>query len=213
MHLILGLIGYYSEEDGEKYGYLIEEKNNRTVLTQDYLKSYFIENGYDESLFNNINLFCDNKNLKKCNIIADEDEIKKISVFTANNKSKKELVTFFEVHGTKFLIKPKEEEKDTLSNNELTELNRKSIELFQDEDFKRLLHIYKNKPDLLKTFYQYISSGDIIENTPTEEINVDTNFQVIKDMNLDFEESKIREALIKTGNHLNLSLRFLLFNS
>jgi hypothetical protein len=211
MSFTLILVGYYSEIDNEKYYYSINENISDLEISQEILKNYFLNLSYNETLFHHINFFCENKNLKKCNIKLNEGENKKIHVFTANMEAKHDLIVLFQLHGDRVMIKSKEEIMPELSEDELNMINKKSIILFQDEDFKKLVQIYKNKPEIFKIFYQYISSGNIIENSKTN-IDISENLKIIQELDLNFTDENITEALTKTGNHLNLSLRYLLFN-
>jgi len=228
MSITLLLVGYQNKN--------ITYTFTETVITHTNLKLLLISKGFNKELFNSINFFCDNKNIKKCNIELNSDKI--IKIFTANNKTKEELITFFEFYGQIVNIQPVNEtivnetivnkttvnettvnettvnkySETKLDDTKLNEINQKSILLFQDEDFKTLIRIYKNKPELLKIFYQYISAGDIIENDYSTEIDISTNLKVIQDFGLNLSDEIISNALYKTGNHLNLTLRYLLFN-
>ena len=112
------------------------------------------------------------------------------------------------------------DDDDNESNDELdldfTKINNEAKLLFDNKDFVFLLKTYLNKPELFKTFYKYISSGNILINSKEnskeiscEDLNI--NVQLILNLNLGFSQNEIENALKYTGNHLNLSIRYLLF--
>ena len=43
-------------------------------------------------------------------------------------------------------------------------------------------------------------------------VNSEESYEFIKNLNLGFNDQDISDALNKTNNHLNLSIRYLLFN-
>jgi hypothetical protein len=95
----------------------------------------------------------------------------------------------------------------------IDDVNQKTIKLFEEPDFVKLFQIYLHKPVLFKKFYMYISNGNIPNNLEmTNNSNNNEATQLfIKNLNLGFTDEQITEALIKTNNHLNFSIRYLLF--
>ena len=90
---------------------------------------------------------------------------------------------------------------------------KQHLELFKDQDFIALLRIYKNREELFNDFYKYINSSQIIKFTKLEnEVDLSDNINFIKELNLNFQEEQIVDALKNTGNHLNLAIRCLLHN-
>ena len=106
------------------------------------------------------------------------------------------------------------EESD--NNNEeydFFEINEETIKTFNDPDFIFLIKIYLNKPLIFKKFFKYISSGNILINQKIKKIDeslLDKSIEFIKCLNLGLEDDVIVNALNKTNNHLNLSIRYLL---
>jgi len=91
---------------------------------------------------------------------------------------------------------------------------KQNLDLLKDNDFITLLRIYKTRGDLFNDFYKYINSSQIIKfNKLENNIDYNENLNLIKELNLDFKENDIIEALKKTGNHVNLSIRYLLYNN
>jgi len=107
-----------------------------------------------------------------------------------------------------------DEVDDQSDEVDFTAINKEATELFKDTDFIFLLKTYIYKPNLFKVFYKYISSGNIIINKKsTENTNIEylNSLQTIKNLGLGFTDDQINEALSKTNNHINLSMRYLLF--
>lgn len=105
------------------------------------------------------------------------------------------------------------EQKTLPDSINVDEVNQETIKLFEDTDFVKLFQIYLHKPVLFKKFYMYISNGNIpndLEMTNNSNNN-ETNQLFIKNLNLGFTDEQINEALVKTNNHLNFSIRYLLY--
>jgi len=83
--------------------------------------------------------------------------------------------------------------------------------LIDDEDFIHLLKIYRNKPEIFKTFYKFISSSSILNTKTNMDVDYEENLNKIKNLNLDIDDNLIIKALQITNNHLNLALRYLMF--
>jgi len=89
---------------------------------------------------------------------------------------------------------------------------KQNLDIFKDEDFLTLIKIYKNRGYLFNDFYKYINSAEIINfNKTINESELTDNINFIKNLNLNFSDESIKNALEKTGNHINLALRYLLF--
>jgi len=110
-----------------------------------------------------------------------------------------------------------DDDSDEESDNDTIHDIKQNLELFKDDDFLTLIRIYKNRGYLFNDFYKYINSSEIIKinikNEDNKEINYIENLNFIKELNLNFQEDKILEALQKTNNHINLAIRYLLYNS
>jgi hypothetical protein len=103
-------------------------------------------------------------------------------------------------------------ESDTEDYN-FFDINEETIKTFDDPDFIFLIKIYLNKPTIFKKFFKYISSGNILINQKHKEIDeseLNKSLEFIKSLNLGLEDEVIINALNKTNNHLNLSIRYLL---
>jgi len=105
------------------------------------------------------------------------------------------------------------EQKTLPDSINVDEVNQETIKLFEEPDFVKLFQIYLHKPVLFKKFYMYISNGNIPSNLEmtNNSNNTETNQLFIKNLNLGFTDEHINEALEKTNNHLNFSIRYLLY--
>jgi hypothetical protein len=104
------------------------------------------------------------------------------------------------------------EEKDEIELD-FTKINNETKILLENKDFIFLLNIYLNKPEIFKTFYKYISSGNIVINKKEKLISDEEileSTKLILDLDLGFSEEDISNALKLTGNHINLSIRYLI---
>jgi hypothetical protein len=111
-------------------------------------------------------------------------------------------------------IEDKDEESiPELTEEIITEMNKKTLKLFQDEDFCTLIKIYYNKPELIKTFMNFVSHGDIVNiNIPKVEESIDytTSINILKSLGLDSSNEEIEKVLALFNGHLSLALRTLL---
>jgi len=100
-------------------------------------------------------------------------------------------------------------EENIITEDIINNINKETIILFKDPDFKLLIDIYTRRPELFQILLQYTYSGDV-------EYNINKNgeyllqFNQIKELNLNISDEKINEKLNKFGGHLNLTLRSLL---
>jgi hypothetical protein len=101
-----------------------------------------------------------------------------------------------------------------------SDINKKTIELFQEPDFKELLRIITTKPHLLNKVSAFITSGDIREEIDmsikmfnSEEYEIEYNHI---NLLLDYRYTdmvKIKSVIKHFNGHINLSLRYILTNS
>ena len=153
----------------------------------------FESNGYKFIINSNSNLQenTSNSNLQENNANAN-----------ANIDSDSDDVDFIDI-----------EQKTLPDSINIDQVNQETIKLFDEPDFVKLFQIYLHKPVLFKKFYMYISNGNIPNNLEmtNNSNNNEANQLFIKKLNLGFTDEQITEALIKTNNHLNFSIRYLLF--
>ena len=106
-----------------------------------------------------------------------------------------------------------EEKTPELSQEIIDSINIKTVELFKNEDFKRLIEIYYSNPEILKTFLNFVSHGDIIKmSIPilSEEKDYFDEIKMLKTLGINESDDFIKSVLNKFNGHLNLSLRDLL---
>ena len=153
-------------------------------------------------------------------IVSNNDNLI-IFVNTSNKEIKKNLIDIFlnenELNENE-LNKPiidiiQEEKTPELSQEIIDSINIKTVELFKNEDFKRLIEIYYSNPEILKTFLNFVSHGDIIKmSIPilSEEKDYFDEIKMLKTLGINESDDFIKSVLNKFNGHLNLSLRDLL---
>ena len=241
MHVILKLIGHIITEEDGKYFYEIRI-NNINIISFDVIKNLLISYGIEDEDIQNITITCDCKNIKNDSIISSyTDEEKKIYIYTCKDKIRSQLEEIFISYGHKTLLQPGNQNKvlfdDLNSQNEevensqneevensqneeveeleldFTKINNETKALLDNKDFVFLVNVYLNKPEIFKTFYKYISSGNIVINKKEKLISDEEileSTKIILDLNLGFSKEDIINALKDTGNHINLSIRYLI---
>jgi hypothetical protein len=225
MHVILKLIGHIITEEDGKYFYEIRI-NIINIISFDVIKNLLISYGIEDEDIQNITITCDCKNIKNDSIISSyTDEEKKIYIYTCKDKIRSQLEEIFISYGHKTLLQPGNQNKvlfdDLNSQNEeveeleldFTKINNETKALLDNKDFVFLVNVYLNKPEIFKTFYKYISSGNIVINKKEKLISDEEileSTKIILDLNLGFSKEDIINALKDTGNHINLSIRYLI---
>lgn len=98
-------------------------------------------------------------------------------------------------------------------------MNKKTVALFSQPDFKTLLNIFLTNPGVIRDFSKYVQHCDIVTNSkeatwdelPTEK---QTEYNTLADKLEEFNLGKPRELLlsrlVKYSGHLNLTLRSIL---
>jgi hypothetical protein len=104
--------------------------------------------------------------------------------------------------------------KEIMTDEIINNMNKKSIELFNDKDFKSLVKIYYNKPDIFKSFFNYMSHGDIIQIKEKEKETTHASYleeiTILKSLGIIETDETIYNTLKHFDGHLNLTLRALL---
>jgi len=120
--------------------------------------------------------------------------------------------------------KENEISKDTelaIDKNIIDTINNKTLKLFQDDDFKQILKIYMNRPEIFKTLLEYIQTGDFnfdisklnksLDQMSESEIeNYNLLTDQIMNLNLNISRDIIFNKLLKYSGHLNFVLRDLI---
>lgn len=203
-------------DNNDKY-YNITDSEERTI---------FVFNGNTDTRIKLINIF-----------IKEGTEVPEPTKPLPNPPSKPEnqqpvqqnqqpVQTVYTTHDPEIIkpLKTKEPEPTPVLTPELIDtLNVKAASLYADSDFRNLMRIYINRPDLFSTFALYIQSGDIINESlcKTKDINElsdeeYTYYQSLADkinsLGLGVTNELVIGRLVKYSGHLNLTLRSILID-
>ena len=129
-----------------------------------------------------------------------------VFIFTSKKDINDNLIEIFSKHN----IDKIEEKIPELSQDIINSNNIKTVQLFENPNFKQLVKIYFNEPELFKTFLKFISHGDITNmNIPTidEEKDYSVELEYIKSLGITENDKVILQFLKKYNGHINLSLR------
>ena len=107
------------------------------------------------------------------------------------------------------------DESGIMTDDIIDNANNETLKLFQNSNFKKLLNIYKEEPELFEQLYKYTCTGDIINidfSQYNDQNTKDYSDQLnhIKNLNLNIPDDIINDKLKKYGGHLNLTLRSIL---
>jgi len=98
-------------------------------------------------------------------------------------------------------------------------MNKKTVALFSQPDFKTLLNIFLTNPGIIRDFSKYVQHCDIVSNNKEpnwDELSTEkqTEYNTLADKLEEFNLGKPRELLlsrlVKYSGHLNLTLRSIL---
>ena len=205
--------------------------STKTGYTREDAVNYFDSLGLKKELCTNIKFITNAEimtNEKSFNagekltvyVFSQDEEIKKLinKIFQENGHisekvAQKEQSKPYVVNRVDETIsKPLEESELKITKDIIDESNKMTVELFKNKNFKSLLKIFYEDPDIYKTFASYVTSGDMMEEPFDEEIesNFDTQVQEILSLGVLLEEDIIRNSLKRFNGHINLSLRYLL---
>tara|TARA_A100001015_G_C14901157_1_gene676462 strand:- start:64 stop:828 length:765 start_codon:yes stop_codon:yes gene_type:complete len=228
MTITLKLVGVKSDLKTEIF--LNWEKKEINISD---IRTHFISNGYNDNI-SEVKFITSSETMKDEKNYSIEEDIT-IFVFVMDMAIKNSLIQFFNKHGhlvekklstginqqsvvvnttqpNPELNKPLPEEQIKITSDIIDKSNQETVKLFGNQNFKTLVNIYYNNPDVFKTFASYISSGTVISSALEKniELTYDTQLEEIKNLGLQISDEKIIEALQKFNGHINLSLRYLL---
>lgn len=214
---------------------IIGEINLSTIVS--IFKTY----GIPSECFEYIQFITESETLKNdskfFDISNDYDQI--IFVFTAQKKINEQLINIFsenikdEITTTPLvktdinndidnveLNKPiydkvEEENPAELSQDIINSCNAKTIKLFENKNFQHLVKIYYTDPDIIKTFINFVSHGDIVKITIPkidEEKDYSDEINLLKSIGISENDEVIIKVLKRFNGHINLSFRTLLRN-
>ena len=204
-------------------------------LTLSMLEGVFELWSFNKEDFSKLMLITDSERMKDYDkqYMVNETEERIIFITTSEPLIKQKLQKVFENMGTdkseskqpflseskkevidEEIIKPLKEEINEefiLTNEHVLSMNKKTVELFSDNDFKFLVKIYITKPELFSSLALFTQKGDMVEiKTEKCESNYENELAMIKEFNLNFSDELILEKLNQFNGHLNLTLRALL---
>lgn len=220
MTIIYKLVG--TVNNGSKCKNEIEDKDfDKSTIQLSDVSNFFNKLGLEDC--QNVKIIIDiEKELmipdKEYSIESDKNRL--IYIFSMDPEVKKKLISIFtkEISNieSKVLEKPLPFSEVKINDNIIQKSNTETVELFKDDDFLRLLYVYKNNPNMFKIFSSYITSGNVIINkekfSDSEKTDFSEELEVIKKLDIGVSDDNILETLKRFNGHLNLSLRFLLFN-
>lgn len=228
MTIILKLVGVKSDLKTE----ISLNWENKEITISD-IRTHFKSNGYVDNI-SEVKFITSSETMKDDKKYLIDKDIT-IFVFVMDINIKNSLIQFFDKHGHEVekkistgtnqesivvktpqpnpeLDKPLPEEQIKITSDIIDKSNQETVKLFDNQNFKTLVNIYYNNPDVFKTFASYISSGTVISSALQQNVEstYDVQLEVIKNLGLNISDEKIIGALQKFNGHINLSLRYLL---
>lgn len=233
MSLIFKLIGL---NDGNTLLHLnIEDQNINLSHLQQILLSLNIK--HDD--IKQIKFITDSEQIRnnEKNIMINKNETKIIFIFTADLELRNKLVEIFNKNKNIKINITKEsateiympvsttdniKSSNLMTSNIIENINKTTLVLFNDPDFRNLLDIYLRKPELFGILAQYIQYEEIVissENNKSyndlneeEKIYYNNLADKIKELNINVPNEQIINKLIKYSGHLNLTLHDILYD-
>lgn len=204
-------------------------EESKESFNLDDVEKFFIELGLEPN--HEIKYITESQTMikdKDYKIKKDSEKI--VYVFTLNSDIKSVLIEIFKKNGIESEKKPNKEktvdpslskpipfEEIKITEEIINNSNEETIKLFQEEDFKSLLTIFIKNPGMFRRFSSYITSGDVVVDSEkfssSKEEDYSKQLEDIKELNIKVSEEDITNALNKFNGHLNLTLRYLLYQN
>lgn len=225
MSILFKLVGLQSSEGIRTDMNFFKFDQSKETVNVKEVEDFFIELGLAPN--DDVKYITESQTMSPDNNYkVNKDSQKIIYVFTLNADIKSTLVEIFKKNGIetttkpgnvieKNISKPVPFENLKIDESIINKSNTETIKLFGEEDFKSLLSIFVNNPDMFKRFSSYITSGDVI--VESEKFSIEgeneytSEFEEIMNLGLKISDEEINNALQKFNGHLNLSLRYLLY--
>ena len=196
----------------------------------EYLENFFGEYNITKDEIKQTRFITDSEPMKDKTYPVHKNKIRNLYVYTNISKVKEKYEKIFNEKGCvenknnqknnplnkKLCIRI--EEDHILSKSDINEINKDIFKVIEDNDFKFLLNIYRNKPELFDILYKYVNTGDIVEkvNLKAENINDDFEFneelKLIKALEMNIDDNYISNVLNHFNGHVNLTLRYIIYN-
>jgi hypothetical protein len=180
------------------------------------IESILEELGFDAEEIKGIKIISNAKDLRneenKDFVFEEPDST--VFIFTTIADIKQKLIKAFDKDSINKEIEIEEPDKNPVLDGETaTKINMKIIELFRKENFKKLVDIWLNEPDIFKEFFRYINSGNIV-NIDIPEDSKDKMFEdeikIIKEVGINKSDEEILQVMRLYNGQLNFVLRDLL---
>jgi hypothetical protein len=180
------------------------------------IESILEELGFDAEEIKGIKIISNAKDLRneenKDFVFEEPDST--VFIFTTIADIKQKLIKAFDKDSINKEIEIEEPDKNpVLDEATATKINMKIIELFRKENFKKLVNIWLNEPDIFKEFFRYINSGNIV-NIDIPEDSKDKMFEdeikIIKELGINKSDEEILQVMRVYNGQLNFVLRDLL---
>ena len=117
------------------------------------------------------------------------------------------------------IIKPitvKQKVEPVMTPEIIDNMNKKTVELFNNSDFKSLLNVYLTNPSMFSVFSKFVQHGDIVPiQQETKEYNKEEYEELVnklEQLNTGLSRDELLERLVKYSGHLNLTLRSILMS-
>ena len=208
------------------------------------LQELFKFHGLDSSEIEKVRFITDSEQIKNSDksYIVKADEDRGIFVFTSEIEIRTKLQEIFMKNGKEVDTQQQKSPQQTqskpitehvvqfqpLTSNEkkvpvmtpeiIDMMNKKTVSLFSQPDFKTLLNIFLTNPGVIRDFSKYVQHCDIVVNNNNnwDELSVEkqTEYNMLADKLEEYNLGKPRELLlsrlVKYSGHLNLTLRSIL---
>lgn len=180
------------------------------------IESILEELGFDTEEIKGIKIISNAKDLRneenKDFVFEELDST--VFIFTTIPDIKQKLIKAFDKDSINKEIEIEEPEKNPVLDEEVvTKINMKIIELFRKDNFKKLVDIWLNEPDIFKEFFRYINTGNIV-NIDIPEHSKDKMFEdeikIIKEVGINKPDDEILQVMRLYNGQLNFVLRDLL---
>ena len=202
--------------------------NFEGTINIDYINNLFKQFGLDDEELSKLKIITDSEQIRDPaqTFLIKNDEIRIIFIFSLDFMSRNKLQEIFiknsdsmpQIDISKPLNIKLPDPVPVMTSEKISEMNKKTIELFSDPDFVLLLKIVTKKPQYINMVAKYIQKGTIVMESlgPVKTISelsseeLDKYKELAAAIILDVPEELKINMLIKHNGHVNLTLRAIL---
>ena len=202
--------------------------NFEGTINIDYINNLFKQFGLDDEELSKLKIITDSEQIRDPaqTFLIKNDEIRIIFIFSLDFMSRNKLQEIFiknsdsmpQIDISKPLNIKLPDPVPVMTSEKISEMNKKTIELFSDPDFVLLLKIVTKKPQYINMVAKYIQKGTIVMESlgPVKTISelsseeLDKYKELATAIILDVPEELKINMLIKHNGHVNLTLRAIL---